>query len=1007
MTESAPGGPHARRALRVFVSSTFSDMQAERDELAKRIFPSLRRLCQERGVTWTDVDLRWGIPSEEAADGGVLPLCFAEIDRCRPYFICLLGERYGFVPPSVPDRLVAREPWLADVDARSITELEIAHGVLRTAGAASRAFFYFRDPQYANGQPPELGTRYRETPTVEDIGMVGIEEAERRCDMRRRNLARLKEAIRSHHRSGKAGCVLHEDYTDPSALGALVLEDFTGLIDELFPPATGNDPLARDEAAHEAFAAERRQVYVPREGDLARLDAFAGGRGGALAVVGDAGIGKTALLANWAQRHRARDGDAVILQHYAGATVSSTDWAATVRRLAGTVDGRFALGLTPPEPSPALREFLGKALQAAAVNGRVVLVIDGLDQLEDRDNSLDLVWLPAVLPAGVSLIVSTGPGRPLDELTRRGWPLMTIGPLSEAERRALIEAYIHEKHGGRLAVSDATAIASAPHTGNPLYLRTLLEELRVFGIHEQLPARIGHYLAAPTLPALFALVLARWEADYERDRPGLVGQAMRLLWAARRGLSEGELLDLLGTGGNPLPRAHWAPLHDAAWESLAGPSGLLGFSHGALRDAVASRYLATADDRRLAHAALARYFATAAHGVRRAEELPWHQADAGEWEALAATLSDLELVSDVCRHDAQSWLDDRRYEWSRLWRRLGDRADPEALYDRALQTFLQRKGHSHETRVVAEVVGLLLEALGRFRGSTSAFRVATDITYSLSGPGSSMFVNSLNSLASQYKQQGRLREATALYRQAAAALEDAPDPQPELLAAVLNNLAMALFAAGRPDEARAPAERSLGLRRQHLGERHPDYAISLDNLAAMYSALGDRVRAIDLHDQALELLRQTRGPRSFDAATVHANLGMACLEAGRAERAQRELEAAIAIYRELLGDDAPVLGVVHHNLATLHQRGGAGGAARRHYAEALRIQERAHGEQHAAVARSLLGLAVVSLEERRVDEGRALLTRAARIASATMEPAQPERMMIQQLMRALESWSAR
>ena len=49
------------RLIRVFVSSTFRDMQAERDELVKFIFPQLRRLCEQRGVTWGEVDLRWGI----------------------------------------------------------------------------------------------------------------------------------------------------------------------------------------------------------------------------------------------------------------------------------------------------------------------------------------------------------------------------------------------------------------------------------------------------------------------------------------------------------------------------------------------------------------------------------------------------------------------------------------------------------------------------------------------------------------------------------------------------------------------------------------------------------------------------------------------------------------------------------------------------------------------------------------------------------------------------------
>jgi hypothetical protein len=37
--------------VRVFVSSTFRDMQTERDELVKRVFPGLRMLCV---VRWDD-----------------------------------------------------------------------------------------------------------------------------------------------------------------------------------------------------------------------------------------------------------------------------------------------------------------------------------------------------------------------------------------------------------------------------------------------------------------------------------------------------------------------------------------------------------------------------------------------------------------------------------------------------------------------------------------------------------------------------------------------------------------------------------------------------------------------------------------------------------------------------------------------------------------------------------------------------------------------------------------
>jgi hypothetical protein len=57
------------RAVRLFISSTFSDMQAERRVLVERVFPRVREWCQSRGVSFTEIDLRWGITEEESRAG--------------------------------------------------------------------------------------------------------------------------------------------------------------------------------------------------------------------------------------------------------------------------------------------------------------------------------------------------------------------------------------------------------------------------------------------------------------------------------------------------------------------------------------------------------------------------------------------------------------------------------------------------------------------------------------------------------------------------------------------------------------------------------------------------------------------------------------------------------------------------------------------------------------------------------------------------------------------------
>jgi len=234
-----------RREIRVFISPTFHDMQEEREELVKQIFPQLRRLCESRGVTWGEVDLRWGVPDEAKAEGEVLPLCLQEIEHCRPYFIGLLGERYGWVPEEISPELLETQPWIRRHPDSSVTALEILHGVLENPEMEKHAFFYFRDPAYAAGQS-------------------GFTEED---PARREKLARLKDDIR------KSGFPVAEPFTTPKELGEWVLRDLTAVIEKLYPEAEIPNALDRAVLDHEAYSASRRTVYVGRQQYMDRLNA--------------------------------------------------------------------------------------------------------------------------------------------------------------------------------------------------------------------------------------------------------------------------------------------------------------------------------------------------------------------------------------------------------------------------------------------------------------------------------------------------------------------------------------------------------------------------------------------------------------------------------------------------------------------------------------------------------------------------------------------------------------
>jgi tetratricopeptide (TPR) repeat protein len=954
-----------QRVIRVFISSTFRDMHAERDELVKRTFPQLRKMCEQRGVTWGDVDLRWGIPDERKAE--VLPICLAEIHRCRPYFIGLLGERYGWVPDEIPQELIEEHRWLKEHLEHSVTELEILHGVLRNPDMTSHAFFYFRHPAYIDTLPAEQQPEFREGPTEEEIERYGREAAERRADERRRKLAALKERIRA----GKF--TVRENYRNPQELGQLVLDDLTRVINTLFPEEQKLDPLDREAAAHEAFAASRAGVYIGRQEYFDRLDAHAAGDDPPLVVLGESGGGKSALLANWALKHRQEHPDSLLIQHFIGASPYSADWAAMLRRIMGEFQRRFGIKLEIPDKPDALRLGFANSLHMAAAQGRVVLILDALNQLEDRDGAPDLVWLPPEIPANVRLILSTLPGRPLDDLKKRGWPTLIVEPLTLNERKELIPKYLAH-YTKELSSSRVERVAAAEQSANPLYLRALLEELRVFGAHERLDERITHYLSALTIPELYEKILQRWEEDYERDRPGLVRDAMTLLWAARRGLSEAELLELLGSDGQPLPRAHWSPLSLAADQALVSRSGLIGFSHDYVRQAAHRRFLWPARHlagalwramgrmlfgrgwpcrraEQAAHLRLADYFAAPDLNPRQVDELPWQLQEAGAWPRLAILLAGAGFFGAAWQKD--------QFEVKAYWTRI-ELNSPLRLVE-TYRAVIDDPGTDLGN---AWIVGMLLADTGH-PGEALRVRALLVDHYRQTGDQANLAM-ALGGQALILQDGGDLDGAIALHKEQERICRGLGNK--DGLPISLSNQALILYARGDLDGAMALHKEAERICRE-LGNKH-GLSISLGNQAAILHARGDLDGAMALWRKQERICRELgnkdglQGSLGNQAAILHARGDLdgamalhkekerICRELGNKDGLQRalgnqglilyargDLDAAMALHKEKericreLGNKDGLHTSLGNQAAILYARGDLDGAMRLHKQE--------------------------------------------------------------------------
>ena len=467
----------AWRTVRVFISSTFRDMHTERDQLVKYVFPALRERCRKLHLHLVDVDLRWGVTEEEAEQGRALEICLKEIRYCRPFFIGLLGERYGWVPQQyeIPD-----EPefdWVRGVEpGQSITAMEIYHGVLNNPDMARHAFFYFRNPAFLDDLPeskradvlPEneeareklarlkQAIRDAAKPVFEDYPchydglrlnwpMVqrGLPEAQMQLlgEIAEDGLVDIEEyahldpvqqgIIDKHSVVGLAGLGAPEGCHDDERLeyfGDRVLEDLWSAIQaEYGEEEVEREPLEVERAQQAFFIETRSQLFVGRQTELAQLHAYVESEiAQPLLVSGLSGCGKSALLAKFCAEYAERHSDDFLVAHFIGASPDSTDLRRTLLRICQEVARRFGIEAEIPDDFEGLRVALPKLLEQASTKGRPVLVLDALDQLDPAYNAHALHWFPLGLPANVRIMASCirrdGTRQARGNATGRSWP---------------------------------------------------------------------------------------------------------------------------------------------------------------------------------------------------------------------------------------------------------------------------------------------------------------------------------------------------------------------------------------------------------------------------------------------------------------------------------------------------------------------------------------------------------------------------------------------------------
>jgi ankyrin repeat protein len=510
------------RTRSIFVSSTFQDMQAERDHLRNFIFPELEERLSARRWHTEWVDLRLGvataaIAAEDARELVVLKVCLEEVRRCRPFLIVLMGDRYGWVPP--PDRIAtaAREHGFeSDLAGRSVTDLEIDFGILSDPHQQGRSFFYLRDPLPYEHMAPGLAALYSDA-----FAPDGADRVKRMAALKSRIATTLPGRVRRYRAQWDAG---RGRVTGLEALGRQVLADLLGELEPELAAAPDEPSWQQAErAALEDFFEDRSRDFVGRGPILARIDAIAAsplrqeGPVG-LCMTGAPGCGKSALIGEAVRRVK-RSG-AFLLVHAAGASPRAPLVDNMLRRWIGELAA--PLGIDPAlgdeTPGDGLHATFASLLDTMAAQRKVVILVDALDQFEATPRGRYVTWLPRQLPANAVFITTAISGDASRALVERGdAELLPLPPIEVGDARGIIERISARYH----RVLEAEVVAALLDKrggdgfvwGNPLWLVLATEEVNLVDADDFSRARRYPGTPAEQLRGLVCDIVAELPSD--------------------------------------------------------------------------------------------------------------------------------------------------------------------------------------------------------------------------------------------------------------------------------------------------------------------------------------------------------------------------------------------------------------------------------------------------------------------------------------------------------------
>lgn len=434
------------------------------------------------------------------------------------------------------------------------------------------------------------------------------------------------------------------------------------------------DELEAEIEAHESFGKERAKFFMGRTSTLQTIaDYLRGADSHPLVTYGEAGSGKTALMARAFEQAQKEHPEARIICRNIGATPSSSDAHSLLESLCRQISRSYGVkeSSIPTESGEEAQEFI-RHLTLATVRQPLILFIDALDQLHGARLAQSLSWLPAQLPKHVRIVVTCLPDTCLATL-RKKLPeknLIALQPMSLEEGQRLLQLWFEDAGRTLQPRQYGDIMTKFKQCGLPLYLKLAFEEARRW---RSFTRKIE---LSSDIPGIIRDLFKRLSSDTNHGHV-LVSRSLGYLVAAKNGLTEDELLDVLSLDNEVLQdfirRAHHEPpekrLPVVVWsrlyfdikpyltERIVDRVPLIHFYHGRFAETIEQMFLPS-ETQRQRHKVLAQFFTRQplwmdkgdmkTANLRKLSELPFQQTLGQMWSELETTLGDLEFVATKC-----------------------------------------------------------------------------------------------------------------------------------------------------------------------------------------------------------------------------------------------------------------------------------------------------------------------------------------------------------------------